>query len=302
MRSQIGGSDRRDPAYDNCILFFRPGNEVVGQKNADNLFSIGEVNVGNFALAAVHRPGVNAIAFGHILRNSVAELLVYVGVCDLGGGLFLPCSYIVSSKHFFVPFTLGPELFVQFQNLTFEPGDFASPGDIVVAVAVVFHKVFAKGIRVTIKMIIRLSYLIEFLGGGVKTSAFYKLTKSHFQILLDYFALPGYNGGGRGKAPGSPLLGEVSGAFEGVAHFLCLDLVVADYLSRFFNRLGVRFNQPCEHLEELIELRRCHLVHYLTSFRKRGSASLPYMFIINDFLSFVKRNLKCFHSYLKKYN
>ena len=75
---------------------------------------------------------------------------------------------MISFKHFFIPVTFNSELLVQLQNLTFELGNFISSGDIVIAVTVVFHEVFAKGLCVSIKMIIGLRYLVEFLSGGVE--------------------------------------------------------------------------------------------------------------------------------------
>ena len=76
------------------------------------------------------------------------------------------------------------------------------------------------------------------------------------------------------------LVGCCSGRlWKGDRYFLCLHFAVPNDLGGCFSIFCIRFNQLCDVLKVLIELCGCHLVHFLTSFRKRCSP-LPYNSII----------------------
>lgn len=74
---------------------------------------------------------------------------------------------------------------------------------------------------------------------------------------LEFSALLGYNQGGRGKAPGSPLpyRGWDSGPCESTAILFLFGFCLADQLRRFFHRPGLRFDQLGQRFQESVVMK-----------------------------------------------
>ena len=77
------------------------------------------------------------------------------------------------------------------------------------------------------------------------------------------------------------LMGCGSGRlWKGDRYFLCRHFAVPNDLGGCFSIFCIRFNQLCNVLKVLIKLCGCHLVHILTSFRKRFNLCLTFLIIL----------------------